>query len=318
MVTINTTEDLLHALAENPRWKEAVRHEILTEELMNLPARFDRFAATTDAFMEEQRQVNANTDDFIAEQRQVNASTADFIAEQRQINAEQRQVNADTADFIAEQRQVNASTADFIAEQRQVNTSTADFIAEQRQVNAEQRQVNASTAGFIAEQRQVNAEQKEFNARVDRREERLQNDIGTLRADFARRNATNEAPDIAENMGFRLLHTLTRSDLQAMYEANDTAGISRGALQSFRRADLVIAAADGDGATHYIAVEISYTADERDTGRALRNAGFLTRFTGRPAHAAVASTRRDNRIQHLIDNGQIHWHQLYNRDHPVE
>ena len=311
MVTINTTDDLLHALAENPRWKEAVRHEILTEELMNLPARFDRFATTTEAFMEQQQQTNAGTADFIAEQRQVNASTADFIAEQRQINAEQRQVNTDTADFIAEQRQVNA-------EQRQINASTADFIAEQRQVNAEQRQVNASTADFIAEQRQVNAEQKEFNARVDRREERLQNDIGTLRADFARRNATNEAPDIAENMGFRLLHTLTRSDLQAMYEANDTAGISRGALQSFRRADLVIAAADGDGATHYIAVEISYTADERDTGRALRNAGFLTRFTGRPAHAAVASTRRDNRIQHLIDNGQIHWHQLYNRDHPVE
>ena len=146
----------------------------------------------------------------------------------------------------------------------------------------------------------------------------MQNDIGILRGDFARRNAANEAADIAENMGFRLLHTLTRSDLQAMYEAGDTAGISRGALQSFRRAYLVIAAADGDGATHYIAVEISYTADERDTDRALRNAGFLTRFTGRPAHAAVASTRSDNRIQHLIDDGQIYWHQLEDRDRPVE
>ena len=367
MVTINTADDLLRALSENPVWKEAVRREILTEELLKLPARFDRFVATTEAFMAEQREVNAGTAGFIAEQRQTNATTADFIDEQRQVNAEQKEFNATTADFIAEQRQVNAeqkqfnaaqkefnaSTADFIAEQRQVNAaqkefnaSTADFIAEQRQVNAAQKEFNASTADFIAEQRQVNAEQKEFNAstaefiteqrqvnastagfiaeqkeynvRMERRVDRVLGDIGNMRADYARRNAINEAGDIAQDMGFRLLRTLTSSDLRAMYDAGDNAGISRGALLSFRRADLVIAVADGDGATHYIAVEVSYTADERDTGRALRNAGLLTRFTGCPAHAAIASVRNDDRIRHLIDGGQVHWHQLEDRDSPVE
>ena len=146
----------------------------------------------------------------------------------------------------------------------------------------------------------------------------MQTDIGILRADFARRNAISEAADIAENMGFRLLRTLSSSDLRALHEAGDTAGINRSALQSFRRADLVIAVADGDGATHYIAMEVSYTADDRDTGRALRNAELLTRFTGHPAHAAVASVRNDDRIQHLIDSGQIHWHRLEDRDRPVE
>ena len=325
MVTINTADDLLRALSENPVWKEAVRREILTEELLKLPARFDRFVATTEAFMEEQREVNAEqtefsatTADFIAEQRQVNATTADFIAEQKQVNAEQKEFNASTADFIAEQRQVNA-------EQKEFNATTADFIAEQRQVNAEQKEFNASTAEFIAEQRQVNAstadfiaEQKEYNVRMERRVDRALGDIGNMRADYARRNAINEADDIAQDMGFRLLRTLTSSDLRAMYEAGDNAGISRGALLSFRRADLVIAAADGDGATHYIAVEVSYTADDRDTGRARRNAGLLTRFTGCPARAAIASVRNDDRIRHLIDGGQIHWHQLEDRDSPVE
>ena len=154
--------------------------------------------------------------------------------------------------------------------------------------------------------------------RMERRVDRVLGDIGNLRADYARRNAINEAGDIAQDMDFRLLHTLTSSDLRAMYEAGDTAGISRGALLSFRRADLVIAVADGDGATHYIAVEVSYTADDRDTGRALRNAGLLTRFTGCPAHAAIASVRNDDRIRHLIDGGQVHWHQLEDRDSPVE
>ncbi|MCY4556989.1 MAG: hypothetical protein OXF79_11540 [Chloroflexi bacterium] len=58
MVTINTSEDLLRALRDNPEWREAVRREILTEELMSLPARFDRFAARTEQSIDEQRQFN--------------------------------------------------------------------------------------------------------------------------------------------------------------------------------------------------------------------------------------------------------------------
>ena len=79
MVTISTPEELLRVLRENPEWKEAVRREILTEELINLPARFDQFAANTERFIEEQRQFND-------EQRQ-------FNDEQRQFNDEQRQFN---------------------------------------------------------------------------------------------------------------------------------------------------------------------------------------------------------------------------------
>ena len=234
MVTINTTDDLLRALAENPRWKEAVRREILTEELLALPARFDNFVATTQAFMDK-------TEAFMEEQRQINANTAEFIAEQ-----------------------------------------------------------------------------KEFNARTDRKMERLQNDISNLRADHARSNAIDEAFFIAVDMGFSLIRALANSDLRAMCQAGDATGISANALRSFYRADLVLEVADGNDASHYIAVEVSYTADERDTGRALRNAGYLARFTGRPAHAAVASVRNDNRIQPLIDGGEIYWHQLEDRDYPVE
>ena len=284
MVTINTTDDLLHALAENPRWKEAVRREILTEELTNLPARFDRFVATTEAFMEEQRQVNANTADFISEQQQVNANTAEFIAEQRQ---------------------VNANTAEFIAEQRQVNADTADFITEQRQVNAEQRETNTRMEGHIT--------------RIDQAMHRIREDTGTMKAYYARTNTAREAPGIALAMGYKLVRTLTYSDLLDLELAGgDTSDLSLGDRQSFRRADLVMEVAADDETTHYVALEISYTADERDTSRALRNAGLLTRFTGHPAHAAIASVRNVYEIQSLLDSGQVHWYELDDRAPPRE
>ena len=256
MVTINTTDDLLHALAENPRWKEAVRLEILTEELRNLPARFHRFAVTTEAFMDEQRQVNANT---------------------------------------------------------------AEFITEQREFNAEQRQINANTAEFIAEQRQINAEQRETNARLDQAMNRIREDTSTMKGEYARTNTAREAPGIAMAMGYKLARTLSYGDLLNLeIAAGDISDLSYGERQSFRRADLVMAVTADDETIHYIALEVSYTADERDTNRALRNAGLLTRFTGRPAHAAVASVRNVYEIQHLLDTGQVYWYELDDRAPPRE
>ena len=223
MVTINTSEDLLRALRENPEWKEAVRREILTEELMNLPARFDR-----------------------------------FVEEQVRFNDEQRQFND--------------------------------------------------------KQRQFNDRVERFMERADQRFARIENDISNMRGEHARNTAAGEAPDIAEYMGFQMMRVLSRDDLRELLRTSDTSGIATSELQSFRRADLVIESADADGNVHYIAVEASNTGDERDTRRAIRNAEFLARFTGQPAHSAIASVRNDHRIQNIIDSGQVYWHALANRE----
>ena len=111
-------------------------------------------------------------------------------------------------------------------------------------------------------------------------------------------------------MGLRRTKNLTRDDLWDLIDQADTSGISTNELRSFRLADLIMEATDQEGATCYVAVEISYTANGRDTTRALRNAGFLTRFTGRRSYAAVAGLYRDERIQDLIDSGEVAWYQL--------
>ena len=56
--------------------------------------------------------------------------------------------------------------------------------------------------------------------------------------------------------------------------------ISPGVRRSFYLADLVAKVEDQDGNQLFIVAEASYTADERDTQRAISNAEFLTRFTG--------------------------------------
>ena len=216
MVTIHTSDDVLRVLRENPEWKAEVRREILTEELLSLPARFDQFVAKTDQFIDEQRQFNARIDDFVV--------------------------------------------------------------------------------------------------RTDRRFARLEGDISDMKDDFGISRVAKDVEGIAHDMGYKFIRTLSSSDLFALVTSNDTSDLQTGDLRSFRVADLVIEANDENGAIHYIAMEVSFAADERDTRRAIRNAGFLARFTGRPAYAAIASMRNDYRIQDVIDSGQVYWHRLDNRE----
>ena len=58
MTTINSLQDILDALDNNPAWREAVRARILGEELMRLPAAFARFVQEQQAWNEEQKAWN--------------------------------------------------------------------------------------------------------------------------------------------------------------------------------------------------------------------------------------------------------------------
>ena len=156
-------------------------------------------------------------------------------------------------------------------------------------------------------------EQKDFNSNNLARLDRMEGDSGNLKGHWARNTAVSDAAGIAHDMGLEFVRTLTPSDLMEM--AGDQPGQDTG--RSFRRADLVIEATR-DGALQYVVLEVSYTADQRDSGRALRNAGLLTQFTGRPATAGVASVRNVHEVEQLVESGELHWHPLEDRTPALE
>ena len=156
-------------------------------------------------------------------------------------------------------------------------------------------------------------EQRDFNSNNLARLDRMEGDSGNLKGHWARNTAVSDAAGIAHDMGLEFVRTLTPSDLMEM--AGDQPGQDTG--RSFRRADLVIEATR-DGALQYVVLEVSYTADQRDSGRALRNAGLLTQFTGRPATAGVASVRNVHEVEQLVESGELHWHPLEDRTPALE
>ncbi len=230
MTTINTESDFLHALTEHPEWKAAVRAQILGEELLMLPVRFN-------AFVEEQREANTEFRDSIAELRE-------SVAELKEINVREEQFNG---------------------------------------------------------------EQREFN-------QRMLDDMGILKGDLVGRAAWDRHQDILDQLGFTLVRMLTKNDLNNLANRSHTTGIAGASLRSFFRADLIMEVTGDDGSLQYVAMEASYTADERDTDRVLRNCQFMQQFTDRPAHAVISSLRNTHHVQPLVNDGTVHWFQLTERD----
>ena len=153
----------------------------------------------------------------------------------------------------------------------------------------------------------------QLTERMDGRFNRLADDLTWLKDVGAATIADKQAMSIAEDLGLEYEKQLSQREVRNLIRDQDTADIAPGDLRSFRAADMIIEATDAAGQLHYVAVEVSFTTDQRDIDRPIRNAGYLTRFTGKPAHAVVASVRTDRRIDDIINSGQIHWHQLRER-----
>ena len=178
-----------------------------------------------------------------------------------------------------------------------------NFIEEQRATNEEQRGFNERVDNFIEEQRVFNEEQRVTNRRLEAA-------IGDLRGDVAYRIARERADDIAEELGFIVIDIIAGLPLRELFRSNPPPDFTFGDRRSFYNADLIMWVRDSQGNPAYLAVEASYTADQRDTRRALRNAGFLRHITGLPAYAAIASRQNDQTIQELLDGDSILWYQL--------
>lgn len=139
---------------------------------------------------------------------------------------------------------------------------------------------------------------------------KLIDNVGNLKGAHAKSVAKEEADIIANSLGLRLTRLLTGQEVGELALGQDAADIPRNELLSFRRADIVMEAADADGAPCYVAVEVSYTVNGRDTTRAVRNADMLTRFTGKPARAVVAGLQIDDRVRSDVESGAIFWHEM--------
>lgn len=135
---------------------------------------------------------------------------------------------------------------------------------------------------------------------VDRLDDNLGDLKGVAMEDVVRRDASV----VASDMFLTWVRTLERHEVNKIADevsrGGMPAGVSRDDMRSFRLADLVMEVESTTGERAYVAVEVSFQWAETDTTRAIRNARYLTRFTGTPAYAAIACVSNDDWIARLM------------------
>ena len=206
-------------------------------------------------------------------------------------------------DQIAERLDQLTERVDQIAERLDQLTERVDRLVEQ------QEQTNQRIDRLVEQQEQTNQRMDRFDIQL----ERLRDDVGVLKGLATDGLAQRVAPVIANAMGLRLAKNLDGGDLSALIAGQDMSGIPQNALESFLLSDLIMETTDKDGQIIYVAVESSFTADDRDTRRAIRNAEYMSRFTGQPARAAIAAVRTDWNIDEQVASGAVYWYRLPDR-----
>ncbi len=280
MTTINDVNDLVRILREQPDWAETIRSVLLSRELLNLPERFAEF-------------VEATGRNFQLVHDRLDRLETD-VAE---LKTDMAEVKADVAELKTDMAEVKADIAELKADVAELKTDMAE-------VKADVAELKTDVAG-------LKTGVESLNTRVDG----IRRDIAPLRGAHARNGAVQATRRIARTVNCRQVSVLNEDDLYDMLDTNDVSDIEPRDIRSFENADIVIEARERDtGESQYLAVEASFTAHPEDIPRAVRNARFLTRFTGAPAIPVVASIHIHPDAQPEFETGDVRWFEIEARD----
>ena len=337
MTTINTIEDLVRLLDEKPEWAEALRSRLQTRELTELPGKFESFRAEMhQAFADLAQSVQGLADALTAtndrldkaeeDRRDLREVVGGLVDAQAETNRRLDKAEEERRDLRQTVMDLAQTVKGLVDAQAETNRRLDKAEEERRDLRQTVGDL-AQTVGDLAQTVKGLVDAlTETNRRLDRVDGNVQelrsefnglrDDFGPVKAAHVRNAALREVADIARSIGCTLVKVLGPEEVYDLHRGKDTSGISSDQLKSFRYGDLIIEATDINGSTCYLAVEVSYTVDKRDTSRSVRNAEFLTLFTSRPAFAGVAGVRFDDEIASGSDG--VFLYQVYARNLEVD
>lgn len=172
-----------------------------------------------------------------------------------------------------------------------------------------QERFNAHQEAFNDEMREFRQETLRRFDNLDRRLDRMESGSSWMKNFSTEYRAERDAFALSLAAGCNLRHVLSTAEVNDIATRLAGADITPGDRVSFSREDLIVEAEQA-GETVYLAVEIAYSAAERDRRRDQWNAKYLADHIGCPGVPVVAGVRYDDDLRPAIDEGEIIWVEL--------
>ena len=278
-----------------------------TPEGADIDSRIDAVVAVVSQLAEKQVQTDAAVSK-LAEQQARTDATVSQIAEQ------QARTDATVSQIAEQQARTDAAVSQLAEQQAQTNAAVSQLAEQQAQTNAAVSQLAEQQARTDAVVSQLAEQQARTEAATLERFTRIDRDLGYLKGAHAANVALRNASLIADDLSYEMIIQLPREELIGLSKIARDTGKPANDVRSFRDADLIMLVKDAKGYPAYIAVEASFTVNNRDIERAKRNADYLHEFTGLPATGVVAGVDIANGRFRNAEAVGVHCYQIPVKD----
>ena len=236
-ITLNDISDLVRILRERPEWQEAVRHVVISNELLSVPQQLAEFVRSTNEFIRSTNEFIRSTNEFI---QATNENFRVVYERLDRLEAGQAELQAGQAELQAGQAELQAGQAELQAGQAELKDG---YTRLEGRVN--------SLEGRFSNFEGSDYERKTRNRLVFRATHRFD----LVRPIIAMTQDAQSAPQLTS-----IIHRAIRSGTITLDEAED-----------LHEADIIIMA-ESD---RHVLFEVSLNADEDDLRRAVRRSRIL-------------------------------------------
>jgi cell division protein FtsB len=262
--TVNDLRDLLEILRTMPEWKEALRRELLGDELLALPGLVRKLMAA----VEEMNRRLARVEQDIAEMN-------------RRLTRVEQDVEVLKADVGVLKADVEVLKADVGVLKADVEVLKADVGV----LKADVEVLKADVEVLKADVEVLKADVEVLKADVGV----LKTDVATLKGDSLERKY-RERPFVYFRRIVRKSKVLTDSEIEELLsQAQASGALSEADVDEISRLDVIVCGRRiTDDSVAYLAVEVSAKIDDYDVERAVRRAKLLEKIPGVVAIPVVA------------------------------
>ena len=310
MVTINTTDDLIRALLEQPEFLQAARNLILSQELIDTPNRLDRISeqiaelframAQTDRRLEEyiantDRNVelfNQRFDRLESDMAEVKSDIGGLKTDVSVLKTDMVEVKADIGGLKTDVSvlktdmvEVKADIGGLKTDVSVLKTDMAEVKADVSVLKTDMVEVKADIGGLKTDVSVLKTDMTDVKAKLDRQ-------TGIILEQRAHRIILNIAKDHLDLTRGSILKSdfidMGRRLRDGIDDAEEKGLITEDEADNLRLIDLIIRGRRRSDRVHvHVAIEVSQTINNDDITRARDRAKTLAAVTGTEAIAAV-------------------------------
>ena len=299
---IQSFQDILDVLEQNPEYREAMRRYILDEEFRRLPADVrelrESIASLAQAVRESVAATNARLDRLEEGQAELKADVTELKADVTELKADVIELKADVTELKADVTELKADVIELKADVIELKADVIELKADVTELKADVTELKADVTELKADVTELKVDVTELKAgqiRLEEGQARLEGRIGDVAGTaYERRIVKHSRSIVGRYLGIKrakILRSINVTEQEAldglMETATEAGSVTEEQGYELDLADIIIAGSSAPGGANYAVIEVSETIDDNDVDRAHERAAILARAVSEPVTAAV-------------------------------